>query len=253
MKRRMRLALALAVGVMLALTGGAAASTGSTATAAVGETITAHRDSADAAAADVITCQVKAHHPHRSGHVKGTVNAVVTTRCTKPVTRIVGTMSLYRNGSFVSNGDGSTTGSPDMDMNGATPCFSGAYHSFGGVSVTFPPGYEPPFDDTWVTSPTVPISCNTTNKYWVDTFANAPGSSSPGGARTGTLNAGTNYVYCKVWGPKVQVGGDYNHWWLLTDLDVGSPWRNQFVSAYYLARWGNDVAKDNRGVVIPNC
>ena len=145
------------------------------------------------------------------------MNAVITTRCTKPVTRIAGTMSLYRNGSFVGNGDGSTTGSPDMDMNAATPCFSGAYHSFGGVSVTFPPGYEPPFDDTWVTSPTVPISCNTTNKYWVDTFANVP-QQLAGGARTGTLYAGTNDVYGKVRARKVQVGGDYNHWWLLTDL-----------------------------------
>ncbi|MET8148782.1 M23 family metallopeptidase [Actinoplanes sp. NPDC049668] len=90
-------------------------------------------------------------------------------------------------------------------------------------------------------------------KYWVDTFANAPGRSSPGGAQTGTLNAGTNYVYCRVWGPNVQVGSAYNHWWLKTDLDTGSPWQNQWVSAYYLSRWGNDVAKDNNGVDIRAC
>ncbi|MFI6886648.1 N-acetylmuramoyl-L-alanine amidase [Streptosporangium canum] len=90
-------------------------------------------------------------------------------------------------------------------------------------------------------------------KYWVDTHSAAPGHSSPGGTRTGTLNQGTNYVYCRTWGPNVQVGGDYNHWWLKTDLDSGSPWQNQWVSAYYLARWGNDVAKDNSGNDIPNC
>ncbi|MFJ2033839.1 N-acetylmuramoyl-L-alanine amidase [Streptosporangium sp. NPDC087985] len=90
-------------------------------------------------------------------------------------------------------------------------------------------------------------------KYWVDTHSAAPGYSSPGGTRTGTLNKGTNYVYCRTWGPNVQVGSDYNHWWLKTDLDSGSPWQNQWVSAYYLARWGNDVAKDNSGNDIRNC
>ncbi|GAA0375620.1 hypothetical protein Acor_81030 [Acrocarpospora corrugata] len=100
---------------------------------------------------------------------------------------------------------------------------------------------------------TPPTQPPTQGKYWVDTFAAAPGYSTPGGARTGTLNAGTNYVYCKVWGPVVQVSGAFNHWWLKTDLDSGSPWQNQYVSAYYLSRWGNDEAKDNSGVVIPNC
>ena len=88
-------------------------------------------------------------------------------------------------------------------------------------------------------------------RYWVDTFANAPGYSSPGGTRTGTLYAGTNYVFCKVWGPEVRVGTAYNHWWMRTDLDVGPA--GQYVSAYYLSRWGNDEAKDNNGTVLPNC
>jgi|GEM_PF-3476033 len=91
------------------------------------------------------------------------------------------------------------------------------------------------------------------SRYYVDTFAAAPGYSSPGGTRTGTLNAGTNYVYCKVRGPEVRVGTAYNTWWLKTDLDSGSPWQNQYISAYYLSRWGNDEAKDNNGVVIRNC
>jgi hypothetical protein len=93
----------------------------------------------------------------------------------------------------------------------------------------------------------------TPTKYWVDTFADAPGHSTPGGTRTGTLNAGTNYVYCKVWGPEVRVGTAYNHWWMKTDLDTGNPWQNQYVSAYYLSRWGNDEAKDNSGTVLPDC
>jgi murein DD-endopeptidase MepM/ murein hydrolase activator NlpD len=94
-------------------------------------------------------------------------------------------------------------------------------------------------------------NCSGSGKFWVDTFANAPGHSTPGGTQTGTLYAGTNYVYCKVWGPEVRVGTAYNHWWMKTDLDLGPA--NQWVSAYYLSRWGNDEAKDNNGNDLPNC
>ena len=90
-------------------------------------------------------------------------------------------------------------------------------------------------------------------KYFVDTFANASVFGSPTSTTaTGTLYAGTNYVYCKAWGREVRdASGNYNHWWLRTDPDVGSA--NQYVSAYYLSRWGNDEAKDNNGTVIPTC
>ncbi|NUP69021.1 MAG: nucleoside transporter [Nonomuraea sp.] len=101
----------------------------------------------------------------------------------------------------------------------------------------------------YVTGGTGPVP----GRYWVDTFADAPGYATPGGTRTGTLLRGTNYVYCRVWGPVVQSGSAFNHWWLKTDLDSGSPWQNQWVSAYYLSRWGNDVAKDNNGNDIPDC
>jgi hypothetical protein len=205
------------------------------------------------AVANVITCTAKANNPHNSLHVPGTVNAVITTSCTSPVTRIGGIMSLYRDGVFVASGEATTTGSASMSMNAATPCVNGSYHATGDISVTFPPGYAPPWSDMWPVSATVPITCNTVGKVWVDTFPDAPGSNTPGGARTGTLYTGTNYVYCKVWGPNVQYGSAYNHWWLLTDLDTGNPWRNQYVSAYYLSRWGNDVARDNSGAVIRDC
>ncbi|SCL17201.1 Cell wall-associated hydrolase, NlpC family [Micromonospora pallida] len=92
----------------------------------------------------------------------------------------------------------------------------------------------------------------TPGKYWVDTFTSAGVYASPTSTtRTGTLWAGTNYVYCRVWGRVVSNGSAYNHWWLLTDPDEGPA--RQYVSAYYLTRWGNDVAKDNNGVDIPNC
>ncbi|MFG2818475.1 C40 family peptidase [Kitasatospora sp. NPDC048365] len=91
-----------------------------------------------------------------------------------------------------------------------------------------------------------------TGKYWVDTFANASVYGSPTStAATGTLYQGTNYVFCKAWGREISSGGSFNHWWLKTDPDVGPG--GQWVSAYYLSRWGNDVAKDNNGVTIPDC
>jgi hypothetical protein len=86
----------------------------------------------------------------------------------------------------------------------------------------------------------------------VGTFATAPVYASPTGtARTGTLNAGTNHVYCKVWGRQIGEAASYDHWWLKTDPGAGPA--AQYVAAYYLTRWGNDEAKDNNGTVIPDC
>ncbi|ULR54613.1 M23 family metallopeptidase [Streptomyces deccanensis] len=100
-------------------------------------------------------------------------------------------------------------------------------------------------------------------RYWVDTFADAPGYAAvdcvgdtrPACAPQGKLYKGTNYVLCKKWGDKVQVGTSYNHYWLLTDLDEVAPGGKgrAYVSAYYLQRWGNDEAKDNDGRVIRDC
>ena len=96
--------------------------------------------------------------------------------------------------------------------------------------------------------PSPPASTN----YWVDTWANAPGyASATSTAQTGTLYQGTSYVYCKTWGREVRSGSSFNHWWLKTDLDVGPA--NQYVSAYYLSRWGNDEARDNDGYDLPRC
>jgi GH25 family lysozyme M1 (1,4-beta-N-acetylmuramidase) len=95
------------------------------------------------------------------------------------------------------------------------------------------------------TPPSIPST------YQVDTYDNAPGYDRPGGTKTGTLNKGTNYVYCRRIGPKVTVGSGYNSWWLKTDLDVGPT--NQWVSAVYLSKWGNEEAKDNSGNAIPLC
>jgi hypothetical protein len=82
-------------------------------------------------------------------------------------------------------------------------------------------------------------------KYWVDIWSNAPGRD-----HGGRLNKGRNYVFCKVWGAVAGNGSQFNHWWLKTDMDTGG---QDYVSAYYLRRWGNDEAKDINGTEIPNC
>ena len=89
------------------------------------------------------------------------------------------------------------------------------------------------------------------SRVLVDTYADAPGFDAPGGTRTGTLRAGTNYVFCRSWGPEVRDGAGANHWWLRTDLDDGPA--NQWVSALFLSRWGNDEARDNSGAEIVDC
>ncbi|MER8047471.1 NlpC/P60 family protein [Streptomyces sp. NPDC094032] len=97
-----------------------------------------------------------------------------------------------------------------------------------------------------------PAPAPTSGRYWVDTFANASVFASPTAtSATGTLYQGTSYVYCKAWGREIGDGGSYNHWWLKTDPDAGPA--GQWVSAFYLSRWGNDQAKDNNGTVIPDC
>jgi hypothetical protein len=100
-------------------------------------------------------------------------------------------------------------------------------------------------------APTPSPSPTTGKKFYVTTFADAPGRATPGGTQTGTLNKGRNYVFGKVVGPVVRSGSDHNKYWLKTDLDSGPA--GQWVSAFYLQKWGNDVAKDDAGATIPTC
>lgn len=94
-------------------------------------------------------------------------------------------------------------------------------------------------------------------KYWVDTFAAADGFREPGtsGEPAGRLRKGTNYVFCKRWGGRVERNDQYNHWWLLTNLDevYSGGGARAYVPALYLTHWGNDEAKDNSGQEIPTC
>ncbi|GLW63702.1 hypothetical protein Arub01_19460 [Actinomadura rubrobrunea] len=161
------------------------------------------------------------------------------------------------NGTYVSQGQ--TIGTTGSTGNSTGPHIHyeqlyngvGQVISINGVSLAPYPGS---YNQKYLTSDN---GCGGGGKYWVDTFANATGyrdafMNDP----QGVLYKGTNYVFCKVWGAEVRVGNQYNHWWLKTDLDEVYPGKNgwgAYVSAYYLSRWGNDEARDNNGVVIPDC
>jgi hypothetical protein len=93
-------------------------------------------------------------------------------------------------------------------------------------------------------------------KTYVRIFATAPGHSGPSNncPQVGASYTASNpqYIWCRRWGQEVRDGqGNYNHWWLWTDLDTGG---SGWISAYYIAGQGNDQADDiNTGNAIPAC
>lgn len=101
-----------------------------------------------------------------------------------------------------------------------------------------------------------PVKAAAYTKHWITLFEDEDGYRTPRPfsqptTPSGGIHAGSNYVYCRVWGDKVSGAYGYNHWWLLTDLDwtySGKPWRNQYIPAYGLSGQGNDQANG-----IPDC
>ena len=93
-------------------------------------------------------------------------------------------------------------------------------------------------------------------KYWIRIFATAPAysgtSTSCGRVGENTTASNPQYIWCRRWGAEVRDGqGNYNHWWLWTDLDTGG---RGWISAYYIQGQGNDQANDmNTGAPIAEC
>ncbi|MFJ2607300.1 hypothetical protein ACIO13_20330 [Streptomyces sp. NPDC087425] len=110
-----------------------------------GPSITATRSTGAQQAADVITCTPQVQRPHNSSHVRGTVNVVVTMKCTKPVARIAIRAALYRNGGLVKDSGTKTfTNSASAQNNAAVACSSATYQGWMSYVVNFPAGYTPP-------------------------------------------------------------------------------------------------------------
>ncbi|MFR0355107.1 hypothetical protein [Streptomyces sediminimaris] len=101
-----------------------------------------------------------------------------------------------------------------------------------------------------------PVRAAAYAKHWITLFEDEDGYRTPRPfsqptTPSGGIHAGSNYVYCRVWGDKVTGSYGYNHWWLRTDLDwtyPGKPWQNQYIPAYGLSGQGNDQANG-----IPDC
>ncbi|MFI0453929.1 hypothetical protein [Actinomadura sp. 6N118] len=94
---------------------------------------------------DVIVCQVKMNNPHNSHHVRGTINAQATVKCTKPVSGMKLRVKLLKNGKVrktslwkVNNGKSS------IKQNAALTCQpKKRWQAIAEVWVWFPPKYIP--------------------------------------------------------------------------------------------------------------
>lgn len=95
--------------------------------------------------ADVITGTPNVQNPHKSFHVPGTVNVVVTVACTAPVTQIRITAGLYRDGVLVALSPSTPFSSTNLaQANAATYCQDGTYQGWMDYGVTWPPGLTRP-------------------------------------------------------------------------------------------------------------
>lgn len=139
----------LVVGVLVATTLGvspslAAQDTSAARAAAPRATTSASSATKGYGAADVIVCTPNVQHPHKSKHVGGTVNVVVTLTCTKAVPLIKIRAALYRNGHLVKeSGVKAVHGRSFAANNAAVRCRSARYRGWMSYFVQFPPGYVP--------------------------------------------------------------------------------------------------------------
>jgi hypothetical protein len=113
-------------------------------TQSTGFTITA-APSGSNSVANVITCTGNVQHPHKSSHVPGTVNVVVTVTCTQSVPVIGIRAALYRDTVLVADsGQSNFYDVSFAQTNAAEPCHTAWYQGWMGFTVVFPPGYNPP-------------------------------------------------------------------------------------------------------------
>jgi hypothetical protein len=170
MRRRIRAVLvtvfAAIIGILVA--GPAGAATGqavalgtapeSTATSVVVVSSSPAQTSTVAPAA-TITCTLQVNYPHKSSHVRGSVNVTATITCTAPVSSLAMQVGLYRNGALVARNTVSNAGSAYLWGNAATPCVSATYVGAASGAIRFPPGFSPPTGSVYGQSPAIGITC----------------------------------------------------------------------------------------------
>lgn len=148
---------------LAAVPAGAASSAPTAAAPASVESTGAHAaslSSAPSGAAKAIVCTPQVQNPHNSSHVNGTVNIVVTLKCTSAVPQINIRAALYFDGRLVKqSGQRTVRNSSSAKNNAAVPCRSGTYQGWMSFGVLFPPGYVPPTGASSGFGRAVPISC----------------------------------------------------------------------------------------------
>jgi hypothetical protein len=92
--------------------------------------------------------------------VRGTVNVVVTVKCTGAVPTISVRAALYRNGHLVKQSAVRTVhNARSAQNNAAVPCTSGTYQGWMSYGVVFPPRYVPPTGSSSGFGQAVKITC----------------------------------------------------------------------------------------------
>lgn len=119
---------------------------------------TVHNNSA-IPADSVITCTVAVDNPHNSGHVFGTVNVVARASCTAAVPQVSITAYLYPPVPYATVVGPTNSGTISVSSNAARSCSNGNWQGYGYMSVTFPPGYNPPTGSAGKFSPVISITC----------------------------------------------------------------------------------------------
>jgi hypothetical protein len=94
----------------------------------------------------------------------------------------------------------------------------------------------------------VPPASTPPASFRINLFRTADGHSGPDSscAKVGSSVTSTNpqSISCRRWGGEVRdSAGNYNHWWLWTQLDQPAG-QHGWISAYYIQNEGNDEAYD---------
>jgi YD repeat-containing protein len=98
-------------------------------------------------AAAMTACNFKVNNPHHSSHNPGTVNVVVTLKCTDIVYNVRLRVALYFNHVKVADTGYRQFGDTAYAQeNAAVPCKSGLYQGWGYVDYDAPPKQLPPFE-----------------------------------------------------------------------------------------------------------
>lgn len=159
MKKTLTALLGVLVTLSVATSANAGAPPAPTAGPAAVTVTAAPQPNGQASTQNTITCTLKINNPHKSTHVRGTINVVASWACSAIVAELDIDIYLYRNGLLVGDGHAGNEANAYLSANAYTGCTSGTYRGIADGRVVFPAGYSPPADFKTVTSNSVYISC----------------------------------------------------------------------------------------------